>query len=168
LPKYGLWWRESGNGTKVACQKALKKLTKDVAKAYKKAVTEYWWHVYETARRLCIEYGAIDTWALYQTIELIWEHEYSGDLYEIAISSTSGVEMTAMIRVGGTGAINPKTGRYVDYAAIVHDGGPHPRGGGYFRARPFLTDAIVQSESFFQTTMQKHLDGALTQFTRDY
>ena len=165
--KFGLWWREDDAGTKKACQTAYTRLRRSLGKEFNAACKEYWWHVYETARRLCIEYGAVDTWALYESIQLIWEYEPEGGLYEVAISS-SGVDMTAMIRVGGTAAINPKTGWYVDYAQIVHDGGPHPRGGGYFIARPFLTNAIVQSEWAFQAIFQKHLDKALTEFTRDY
>ncbi len=163
----GLWMKESGGGTKKSCQRAYRRLTKDLAIGFKNALREYWMYVYEMARSLCIQYGAIDTWSLYNTIELIWEHMPSGGLYEIAISS-SGADMTAMIRVGGTGAINPKTGKYVDYAMVVHDGGPNPRGGGYFFPRPFLTMAITQSEGMYQLIMEKHLNKASMQFSRDY
>lgn len=159
--KYGLWWREDDAGTKKACQRAYTRLRRTLGKEFIAACKEYWWHVYETARRLCIEYGAIDTWSLYETIRLIWEYEPEGGLYEVAISS-SGVDMTAMIRVGGTAAINPKTGWFVDYAQAVHDGTR------YMRARPFLTDAIIQSEFVFQMIFQKHIDKALQEFTRDY
>lgn len=159
--KFGLWWREDDGGTKAATQRAYTRLRRSLGKEFIAACKEYWWHVYETARRLCIEYGAIDTWAMYESIRIVWEYEPEGGLYEVAISS-AGVEMTAMIKVGGTAAINPKTGWFVDYAQAVHDGTR------YMRARPFLTDAIIQSEVFLQMTLGKHIDRALTDFTRDY
>ena len=167
MVKFGLWWREDDAGTKEACQKAYKRLSKEAKKEFFAACREYWMYVYELARRLCIEYGAIDTWSLYETIRIIWELEPSGGLYEVAVSAT-GVDMVAMIKVGGTLAINPKTGWFVDYAQIVHDGGPHPSGGGYFKSRPFLTNAIIQSQVMFEVIFSKHLDRALTNFTRDY
>lgn len=161
MAKFGLWWRENDAGTKEATQRAYSRLKRDLPKEFFEACREYWQYVYETARRLCIEYGAIDTWSLYKTIKLLWQLEAEGGLYEVAISS-AGVEMTAMIRVGGTSVINPNTGWFVDYAQAVHDGTR------YMRARPFLTDAIIQSEPIFQVVMQKHIDKALTRFTRDY
>lgn len=157
----GLTITETDSGTKEAARRALSRTYKELDKGFVEAVKEYWYRVWFTARQLCLQYGAFDTGTLYESIELVWESVPYGGLYELGVSS-KGVDMTAMIKVGGVGFINPKTGRFVDYAQAVHDGTR------YMRARPFLTDAIALNEGFLQSVLAKHTDMALSRFERDY
>ena len=156
----GLVFTESDAGTKEKAKIAYARTNKELAKEFRLACRKYWWQVWETARALCFEM-AYETGALYSSIRILWETEPYGGLYEVAVSS-QGVEMTAMIKVGGTAAINPKTGWFVDYAQAVHDGTR------YMRERPFLTLAITQNEAYLQAILQTHVDKALSRFERDY
>lgn len=158
----GFIFTESDAGSKRRAIVALQRTRKDLDLEFRIAAREYWWRVWQTARTLCLQYGAYDTGALYSSIRLLWETEPYGGLYEIAISSERGMEVTAMIKVGGMAAINPKTGWYVDYAQAVHDGTR------YMTARPFLMDAIVLNDPFLQQILQRHVDKALSRFERDY
>jgi len=152
---------ETDSGTKEKAKRALSETYKKVDKEFIEAVKEYWYKVWLTAKQLCLQYGAFDTGTLYESIELVWERVPYGGLYEIGVSSR-GAEMVAMIRVGGSVYVNPKTGKFVDYAQAVHDGTR------YMRERPFLTDAIVLCEPFYQQVMMGHVDMALSRFERDY
>jgi hypothetical protein len=152
---------ETDSGTKEKARRALSATYKKLDKEFLEAAKEYWYKVWQTARQLCLQYGAYDTGALYNSIQLLWQSVPYGGLYEIGVSSR-GVEMTSMIKVGGAGFINPKTGKFVDYAQAVHDGTR------YMAARPFLTDAIVLCEPFLQAVLTKHVDIALSRFEREY
>jgi len=156
---------ESDNGTKKQAYTALAGVHKEIAKEYAKAVAKYWKAVWERARMLCLQYGAYDTGTLFESIRLVWDIHPQFGLYEVAVSS-EGAEATGYIRVGGGTFMNPKTGRVVDYAQVVHDGGPFPRGGGHYQARPFLTDAIDQLEGYRESLMMEHVDKAINRFKR--
>lgn len=157
--------QESDGGTKRAAYNALSTVHQELAKEYGKAVEEYWNAVWEKARDLCLEYGAYDTGTLYESIRLVWEVHPRFGLYEVAFSS-QGASVTGYIRAGGGTYINPRTGRVVDYAQVVHDGGPYPNGGGVYPPRPFITDAILQCEGLREEIMQRHVDKALSKFER--
>jgi len=157
----GFIFTETDAGTKEKAKVSLSRTRRELHQKFMESVKDYWWRVWETARQLCLEYGAVDTGTLYESIRLIWQYEPSGGLYEVAVSS-SGVEMTAMIKVGGQEFINPKTGRACNYAQAVHDGTK------YMAARPFLTDAIMMNEGYLQAILEKNVDEALTGFERDY
>ena len=152
---------ETDSGTKESAKRALSETYRKLDKEFVEAVKEYWYRVWLTAKQLCLQYGAFDTGALYESIELVWERVPYGGLFEIRVSSR-GTEVVAMIRVGGSGYINPKTGKFIDYAQAVHDGTR------YMNARPFLTDAIALNEGFLQAILTKHIDMALSRFERDY
>jgi hypothetical protein len=152
---------ETDSGTKESARRALNATYKELDKQFIEAAKEYWFKVWQTAKQLCLQYGAFDTGTLYDSIELVWERVPYGGLYDIGVSS-KGAEMVAMIHVGGMGHINPKTGKFVDYAQAVHDGTR------YMRARPFLTDAIVLCEPFYRQVVMGRVDRALSRFERDY
>lgn len=154
---------EDDAGTKRRTKEALKKTKEELDKEFREAMMKYWYRVWEVARQLCIEYGAVDTWALYESIRLVWDASPIGGLYEVIVSA-EGVDMTALIKVGGVG-INWKTGRVVDYAQAVHDG-HMSRGGEWVRARPFLMDAITICEPYRMMLMKQHVDRALSKFER--
>jgi len=109
---------ETDAGTKQKCIAALRRTSKKLNKNFIELAHKYWWAVYTTAKRLCLEMGAFDTGSLYNSIRLIWQYEPSGGMFEVAVSS-AGVDMVAMIKVGGGTFINPKTGRIVDYACFT-------------------------------------------------
>lgn len=157
----GFIFTETDSGTKEACIRALGRTKTALAKNFIAGAKEYWWAVYNAAKRLCLEMGVYDSGTLYDSIRLIWEYEPSGGLFEVAVSS-EGVDMVAMIKVGGGTYINPNTGRVVDYAQAVHDGTRHMTG------RPFLTFAIAECEPILQSTMQRDINLALSRFGRDY
>ena len=157
----GFIFTETDSGTKEKAKLALGRTHRDLGRKFREAAESYWWKVWETARQLCIEYGAVDTWTLYESIRLVWQYEPYGGLYEVGVSS-AGVNMYAMIKVGGMEYINPRTGRPVNYAQAVHDGTR------YMVARPFLTDAIAMNEGYLQAVLQGNVDEALTAFERDY
>ena len=157
----GFQFTETDSGTKEKAKRALGRTHRDLGKKFREAAESYWWKVWETARQLCIEFGAFDTGTLYESIRLIWQYEPYGGLYEVGVSS-AGVNMYAMIKVGGMEYINPKTGRVCNYAQAVHDGTQ------YMAARPFLTDAIAICEGYLQAVLQGSVDEALTGFERDY
>ena len=164
----GFIFTETDSGTKAQCKQALKKTSRELSLEFRQAAREYWWRVWLTARQLCMEM-AYDTGTLMNSIRLVWmvgygggpEAPFSGEVFDIAISS-EGLGMTAMIKVGGEGFINPKTGWYVDYAQAVHDGTR------YMEARPFLTLAITMNEAYLQHVLERHVDKALSAFERDY
>lgn len=157
----GFIFTETDHGTKQQCITALSRTSKKLNQKFIEGMKQYWWKVYETTKRLCIEMGVFDTGALYESIRLIWQYEPTGGLFEVAASS-AGVDMVAMIKIGGGTHINPKTGRIVDYAQAVHDGTR------YMSPRPFLTLAIAECEPFLQNVLSKNVDEALSEFVRDY
>lgn len=152
---------EDDAGGKMMTKGALARTQRELHKKFVEACRNYWYKVWETARELCLQYGAYDTGALYESIRLIWSFEPYGGVYEVAVSS-QGAEMVAMIKVGGMEFINPKTGRCVNYAEAVHDGTR------YMAARPFLTDAIALCEPDLQAILSMNIDEALSGFERDY
>ena len=156
-------WTEDDAGTKKKTKEALKKTKEELDREFREVAMKYWYRVWEVARQLCIEYGAIDTWALYNSIRIVWDASPIGGLYEVVVSS-EGVDMTALIRVGGIG-INWKTGRVVDYAQAVHDG-HMSRGGKWVMGRPFLMDAIIQCEPYREMLMEQFVDRVLSKFER--
>lgn len=161
----GFVFTETDFGTKRKAKVALARTHRELDSEFRLAAREYWWRVWETARTLC----PVDTGALMNSIRLIWmvgygggpEVPFAGEVFEVAISS-QGIEMTAMIKAGGEGWINPKTGWYVDYAQAVHDGTR------YMAARPFLTEAIAMNEAYLQQVLARHVDKALSAFEREY
>lgn len=155
----GFIFGETDYGTKRKCRLALSRTSKKLNQKFIVAMKNYWWRVYETTKRLCINMGVFDTLTLYKSIRLIWEYEPTGGLFEVAVSSV-GVDMVAMIKVGGGTHINPKTGRVVDYAQAVHDGTR------YIRGRPFLMLAIYECEPYLQSILTRSVDGALREFVR--
>ena len=157
----GFEFSETDSGTKEKAKLAVARTSTALNKKFTEALKSYWWKVWETARQLCIAYGAYDTGTLYESIRLIWGFEPSGGLFEVAVSS-EGVEMSAMIKVGGQEFINPRTGRACNYAQAVHDGTR------YMMARPFLVDAITMCEGYLQEVLDKNIDAALREFERDY
>ena len=165
----GFTFVESDGGSKAKARRAYQRTSLQLEREFMKAAKTYWEKVYETAKQLCFEYVYSGpesphykrTGTLYDSIRLIWEAEPYGGLYEVAISS-QGVEMVAMIKVGGGEFINPTTGKICDYAQAVHDGTR------YMRERPFLTDAIALNEGFLQTILEQHVNKALSAFERDY
>ena len=58
--------QEDDAGTKRGMMKATEKTQKEVDEEFGAAIQEYWYAVWETARQLCLEYGAYDTGALYE------------------------------------------------------------------------------------------------------
>lgn len=152
---------ETDSGTKQTCITALRRTARKLDKNFIEMAHKYWMAVYETAKRLCLEMGAFDTGTLYNSIRLLWVYEPSGGMFEVAVSS-AGVDMVAMIKVGGGTFINPKTGRVCDYAQAVHDGTR------YMAERPFLTMAIFECEHILQVLQRQSVDSALTEFVRDY
>lgn len=157
----GFEFTETDSGTKEKTKVALARTYKELDKEFADAMRNYWWKVWNDARRLCLEYGAFDTGALYESIRLLWMVEPYGGLFEVGVSS-KGVELTAMIKVGGMEYINPRTGKPVNYAQAVHDGTR------YMAARPFLMDAIMLNESYLQSLLEKNLNKAISGFERDY
>lgn len=157
----GFNFTETDSGTKEKCIVALRRTSRKLNKNFTKMAHKYWMAVYETAKRLCLEMGAFDTGTLYNSIRLLWVYEPSGGLFEVAVSS-AGVDMVAMIKVGGGTFINPKTGKVVDYAQAVHDGTR------YMAGRPFLTMAIFECEHILQALEKQEIDSALAEFVRDY
>jgi len=157
----GFIFGETDHGTKRQCITALRRTSKKLSKKFIEAMNQYWWKVFQTTKRLCIEMGAFDTGTLYESIRLIYQYEPTGGLFEVAASS-AGVDVVAMIKIGGGTFINPKTGKVVDYAQAVHDGTR------YMSPRPFLTLAIAECEPFLQNILQKNVDEALSEFVRDY
>lgn len=155
----GFVFTETDFGTKRQARLALSATARKLHVEFMKAAREYWIRVWEVARTLCHQYGAFDTGTLYDSIRLIWVTEPFSTPYEVVVSS-QGVEMTATIKVGGMGFINPKTGRFIDYAQAVHDGTR------YMAARPFLTDAIAYCEGYLQELLARHVDLALQEFER--
>jgi len=156
----GFVFTETDSGTKEACAKATERTGEELHEKFIEAMKDYWYKVWETARQLCFEW-AYDTGTLYESIRLLWQYEPSGGLFEVGVSS-AGVEMFAMIKVGGAEYINPKTGKACNYAQAVHDGTR------YMRERPFLTYAIWLCESYLDEILQKYSDEALSGFERDY
>lgn len=152
---------ETDNGTKRRLRETTRTTSRELNKNFVDAMKDYWYRVWQTARQLCIAYGAFETGTLYESIRLIWEYEPSGGLYEVAVSSR-GVEVMAMIKVGGQEFINPKTGKPVNYAQAVHDGTR------YMAERPFLMDAVMMNEDYLQEILQKAIDEGLSGFEREY
>lgn len=164
----GIVFTEKDFGTKRKAREACKRVVKKLDRKFKEAARAYWMKVWMDARMLC-RTMAYDTGTLYSSIRLIWmvgyqggpEQPFAGEVFDVAVSS-EGVDMVAMIKAGGEGYINPKTGWYVDYAQAVHDGTR------YMIARPFLTMAIDMNEAYLSEILQRNTDMALRSWEREY
>jgi len=156
----GLVVTESDEGTKEKLKQTIKKDKKEIAESFEQAMENWWEKVWETARNLCIEYGAIDTWTLWNSIRIedvlgaVGGTYMGGPAYEVMAGPEVQAEITKMIVAGGGGFINPKTGKECNYAESVHEGtGKNIEQG----PRPFLSDAINQNMAELDAIIAKFL-----------
>lgn len=127
---------ESDFGSKGRAKTATGRLGPEISKETKWRLRAWWERVKETAKSLCVGYGAFDTGSLYRTIRIERKAISIGGAPTFMVTVSPEHELINSQIVAGGMLINPKTGRIVDYAAAVHDGSMK------MPARPFLQDAV--------------------------
>jgi len=147
---------ETDFGSKGRAKKACDELPIEISKECKKDLEMWWETVLETAKRLCIEFGAFDTFTLYNSIRIEDINIEIGGYYEKVAWAHDLINKR--IVAGGPDFINPKTGKPCDYAISVHDGtGKNLKKG----PRPFLTLAIQMHWAELDMIINKAIDRSI-------
>lgn len=173
--------------TKPKTRRVMKKMQEMVPDKWEKMMNRYWTKVYENTVMAITDMGAVDTGSLRQSIRIEKNKTIpigSGFNYEVI--RTDG-DQSAYIIAGGGGVINPRHNREVDYAQIVHDGGPSTRrskkaliktnasrrkaglskltsvdiasgSSGWVAARPFLDEGIQRTEPYLDKLLKDYMD----------
>jgi hypothetical protein len=148
-------------GTEQRAIDATLRVEKHADDNFRNSIIGWWGGVLDTAKQLCIEMGAIDTWTLYNTIRIVREAP-AGVFYEVTVSSDV-IVIDRMIVAGGW-LVNPKTGNICDYAESVHDGtGMNWKKG----PRPFLSLALDMHEPELMRIMNKFMGGQGKEWERN-
>lgn len=130
---------ESDSGSKDRAKKRAKRFSEQLTVEGRWRLKAWWYEVWMTARMYCLAW-AFDTGTLFSTIRIEESRSMpEGYPYEVAFSSQN--EMVNSMIIAGGYAINPKSGRIVDYAQFVHDG-HFTVGGRWMPPKPFLRQAI--------------------------
>lgn len=145
---------EDDHGTKQRLYDAFGTEYGEISENFDVAMENWWMNVKATAERLCIEYGAIDTWTLFNTIRIVMVKDDLSGAYTVE-RFPNVIEVTRMIVAGGGIFINPNTGRVCDYAESVHEGTGRNIAKG---PRPFLTDAIDLNQAELDAIIAKFLN----------
>ena len=147
---------ETDYGSKARAKKATEELPLEISKECARELELWWQKVLETAKRLCIEYGAFDTFTLYNSIRIEDLGVITGQYFEKVAQAHDLINK--MIVAGGAQFINPKTHKPCNYAESVHDGtGRNLKKG----PRPFLYDAIALNWNEYEQIMNRCLDNAI-------
>jgi len=137
MSKDGFWGlTETDFGSKGRAKTAAGRLSIEMSKEIKWRLRGWWYRVKETAKSLCMGYGAFDTGTLYRSIRIEPKGISVGGAPTFMVTVSPEHDLIDEQIVAGGIGINPKTGRICDYAAAVHDGTMR------MMARPFLQDAV--------------------------
>jgi len=161
-------WKDD-MGTEVKAIKATYRVEEHAKLNFEDMIENWWYSVMVLAKQLCREMGAYDTGTLHDSIRILYQAP-AGGFFEVFIAITPSrrdITIDRGIVAGGGMFINPKTGRIVDYALIVHDGGPTSRGTGYISGRPFMTLAVDMMMPEFDAIMNQFMEGQGRAWERD-
>lgn len=149
---------ETDFGSKGRAKKATERFPKRLTAEGKWRLKAWWLKVLGTAQMLCLAW-AFDTGTLYSTIRIEENRPMpEGFPFEVAYASQNQM-INSMIMAGGM-AINPKTGRIVDYAQAVHDG-HFTTGGRWIPERPFLREAVNMHSTELDAILNKCVEESI-------
>lgn len=159
------WVEEAGSTTEQKQETILvaEATEKQSIVEFKTSFEEYFQVLLEAAHRHCPkDTGALDSTIRLEDISASMESSIGTEMgYTPPISED--IQSTEVVREAGFGkrivaggmAINPRTGREVDYASYVHDG-HFTKGGGFVMPRPFLDDAMREAEAYLESVWTKY------------
>ena len=155
----GFWGMiETDLGSKGRAKRAAEGLPIEISKETKWRLRAWWERVKETAKSLCVGYGAFETGTLYRSIRIEKKFVSVGGAPTFMVTFSPEHELIDAQIVAGGLLINPNTGRVCDYAESVHDGtGRNIKKG----ERPFLRDAINIHINELNKILNEGIDKAL-------
>lgn len=146
---------EKDFGSKRRAKEAIKRVHRQRVPAIRRNTKAYLRALRDMAKQICTTYGAVRTGRLRESIRIV--RKLPSQPYTVAYGGRRA-QYTGHVVAGG----KIIKGKMVNYAQIVHDGGPSGNRKGYIRARPFLKDA------YYTVRVDKYLDDMVSEITQGW
>jgi len=151
---------ESDNGTKRLARMKVKELQTGLPEKVAAELDRVWHEIWADAVREC----PVDTGALVSTIRIV--EGVMGNIGGELSRFISETFFDRTIIAGDPARINPKSGRPIDYANLVHDG--HlMRDGTFWCGHPFLTIAFAMHMKELEDAVDKAMRSLGYKFSGD-